>query len=87
MAADINRDAVVIDPIGLPATLKAMGYSEDVAAYRLWDEMVRINEGTPTAKDRVAFDVRGLKGWREGVEHAVEQLVEDALVEVRPEYA
>jgi superkiller protein 3 len=55
MASDLNRDVVVIDPIRLPATLTNMGYSEDVAAYRLWDEVVRINEGTPTAKDRVAL--------------------------------
>ena len=55
MASDLNRDVVVIDPIRLPATLQNMGYSEDVAAHRLWDEVVRINEGTPTAKDRVAL--------------------------------
>jgi tetratricopeptide (TPR) repeat protein len=32
-----------------------MGYSEDVAAHRLWDEVVRINDSTPTAKDRVTL--------------------------------
>jgi tetratricopeptide (TPR) repeat protein len=54
MATDLNRDVVVIDPIRLPEPLRKMGFSEDVAAHRLWDEVLRINEGTPTAKDRVA---------------------------------
>ena len=51
--AELRRDVVVIDPIRLPEPLRQMGYSEDVAAHRLWDEVVRINESTPTAKDRV----------------------------------
>ncbi len=53
--AELRRDIVVIDPIRLPDALRKMGYSEDVAAYRLWDEVVRINESTPTAKDRVTL--------------------------------
>jgi len=52
---ELRREVVVIDPIRLPETLRQMGYSEDVAAHRLWDEVVRINESTPTAKDRVAL--------------------------------
>lgn len=53
--AELRRDVVVIDPIRLPEPLRQMGYSEDVAAHRLWDEVVRINESTPTAKDRVTL--------------------------------
>jgi tetratricopeptide (TPR) repeat protein len=52
--AELSRKVVVIDPIRLPETLRERGYSEDVAADRLWDEMGRINEVTPTAKDSVA---------------------------------
>ena len=52
---ELRRQVVVIDPIRLPETLRRMGYSEDVAAHRLWDEVVRINESTPTAKDRVTL--------------------------------
>jgi len=51
--AELRRDMIVIDPIGLPEPLRQMGYSEDVAAFRLWDEVVRINESTPTAKGGV----------------------------------
>jgi tetratricopeptide (TPR) repeat protein len=32
-----------------------MGYSEDVAAFRLWDDVMLINDSTPTAKDRVTL--------------------------------
>jgi tetratricopeptide (TPR) repeat protein len=53
--AEVRRNVVVIDPIRLPEPLRQMGYSEDVAAHRLWDEVVQINESTPTAKDRVAL--------------------------------
>jgi len=52
---ELRRDVVVIDPIRLPASLRNMGYSEDVAALRLWDAVVQINEATPTVKDRVAL--------------------------------
>jgi len=52
--AELSRKVVVIEPIRLPETLRERGYSEDVAADRLWDEMGRINEVTPTAKDSVA---------------------------------
>jgi tetratricopeptide (TPR) repeat protein len=51
--SELRRDMVVIDPIRLPEPLRQMGYSEDVAAHRLWDEVVRINESTPTAKGGV----------------------------------
>jgi tetratricopeptide (TPR) repeat protein len=51
--AELRREVVVIEPIRLPAPLVKLGYSEDVAAFRLWDAVVRINESTPTAKDRV----------------------------------
>jgi tetratricopeptide (TPR) repeat protein len=53
--AELRRDVVVIDPIRLPEALRQRGYSEDVAADRLWDEVGRINERTPTAKERVAM--------------------------------
>ena len=53
--AELRRDVVVIDPIRLPDTLRDMGYSEDVAADRLWDAMGRINDRTPTAKSRVGL--------------------------------
>ncbi|MFQ5566900.1 MAG: tetratricopeptide repeat protein, partial [Paracoccaceae bacterium] len=53
--AELRRKVVVIEPIQLPATLLKLGYSEDVAAFRLWDEVVRINQSTPTAKDRVTL--------------------------------
>ncbi len=53
--AELRRDVIVIDPIRLPEPLRQMGYSDDVAAFRLWDEVVRINDSTPTAKDRVAL--------------------------------
>jgi hypothetical protein len=53
--AELRRDVVVIDPIRLPEPLRQMGYSEDVAAHRLWDEVVRINELAETAKGRVAL--------------------------------
>lgn len=53
--AEVRRVTVVIDPIRLPPQLQAMGYSEDVAAYRLWDEVAAVYESTPTAKDRVTL--------------------------------
>jgi tetratricopeptide (TPR) repeat protein len=54
-AAELRRDVVVIDPIRLPESLKKMGYSEEVAALRLWDAVAKINAATPTVKDRVAL--------------------------------
>lgn len=53
--AELRRDVVVIDPIGLPPPLKSMGYSEEVAALRLWDAVVEVNESTPTLKDRISL--------------------------------
>lgn len=53
--AELRRDVVVIDPIRLPASLKSMGYSEEVAALRLWDAVVEVNETTPTIKDRISL--------------------------------
>ena len=53
--AELRRDVVVIDPIRLPGQLKDMGYSEEVAALRLWDAVVEVNESTPTIKDRISL--------------------------------
>ncbi|HSF96721.1 MAG TPA: tetratricopeptide repeat protein [Thermohalobaculum sp.] len=55
VVTELRRDSVVIDPIRLPESLIAMGYSEDVAALRLWDAVVEINASTPTAKERVTL--------------------------------
>ncbi|HUS55772.1 MAG TPA: hypothetical protein VMY41_17410 [Thermohalobaculum sp.] len=52
---ELRRDVVVIDPIRLPDTLRKAGYTEDVAADRLWDALARINVATPTAKDLVGL--------------------------------
>lgn len=52
---ELRRDAVVIEPIRLAGPLADMGYSEDVAAHRLWDDVALINDSTPTAKDRVTL--------------------------------
>lgn len=55
VVAEIRHNSVVIDPIRLPETLSELGYSEDVAALRLWDAVVQINAATPTAKERVTL--------------------------------
>ena len=53
--SELRKDSVVIEPIGLPESLSSMGYSEDVAALRLWDAVVQINAAAPTAKERVTL--------------------------------
>lgn len=50
---ELRRDVAVIETIRLPATLQEMGYTEQVAADRLWDAVAGINEAAQTAKQRV----------------------------------
>lgn len=52
---ELRRDVVVIDAIRLPQALQDMGYSEQVAAIRLWANVARISDAARTDKDRVAL--------------------------------
>lgn len=52
---ELRREVVVIDAIRLPTALEEMGYSDQVAAIRLWGAVARISEAARTDKDRVAL--------------------------------
>ncbi len=47
---ELFNDSIVIRPIGLPNSLKEIGYSEEMAARRLWDEIQRVRKQSATVK-------------------------------------
>lgn len=52
---EMLRTQVVLEPIGMPDILTEMGYSGDVAAHRIWDEVESINELAETSKARLSL--------------------------------
>ncbi len=53
--AEVMRDTVIVEEIGLPEPLAKMGYSGTVAAHRLWDSTVWINAHAGTTKPRASL--------------------------------
>jgi tetratricopeptide (TPR) repeat protein len=52
---EIFRPTVVLEPIGSPKALIEMGMSPEVSAQRIWDAVVKINDGVETVRGRTSF--------------------------------
>jgi len=53
--SEVFNRPVVLEPIGMPTKLAEMGFSKEVAAQRLWDAVVEINDQVDTVKGHTSF--------------------------------
>ena len=57
LAWEFSRDTVIVEPLGVPRSLIERGYTGEILARRLIDELSKIREGAKTRKDDIKLDI------------------------------